>query len=264
MTHIIKHFGMATTAIAAVLALSTTPSFAQDTGTPPDPVADTSVQTPASADPLAPEPVADDSPVAADTPVPPAAKPKVEKRTAVRQPVKAAPSRPAASSTVRRVSATATAPAAAPAAAEPIVPAPLPAEPQQPVAAAPTAPPVAEPVPASDTSDGLMSDFMAEPMLPIAGAAALGLIALGGAGIVMKRRRRRREDEEFEARQRALDMAEAEATPEPSPGCRSPSRSGLRADVRRPHSRSGSGQGQLGGAFRCGFPDPPGGQGKAS
>ena len=58
---------------------------------------------------------------------------------------------------------------------------------------------------------------MAEPMLAIGGAAALGLIALGGAGIAMKRRRRRREDEEFEARQRALDMAEAEAAPEPGP-----------------------------------------------
>src|SRR5881394_1927561 len=107
MTHIIKHLGKATTAIAAVLALSATPAFAQETGTPPDPVADTSVQTPASADPLAPEPVADDSPVAAETAVPPAAKPKVEARTAVRQPVKAATSRPAAPSAVRRVSATA-------------------------------------------------------------------------------------------------------------------------------------------------------------
>ena len=219
MTHIIKHFGMATTAIAAVLALSATPSFAQETGTPPDPVADTSVQTPTSADPLAPEPVAEDSPVAADTPIPPAAKPKIEPRSAASQHVKSSASRPAAPSTVRRVSATAPAATAAPAAVEAAGPAPLPAQPQPqpPAAAEPAAPLIAEPVTASDTSDGLMSDFMAEPMLPVAGAAALGLIALGGAGIVMKRRRRRLEDEEFEARQRALAMMEAESTPELDP-----------------------------------------------
>lgn len=50
---------------------------------------------------------------------------------------------------------------------------------------------------------------MADPTLP-AGAAALGLLALGGAGIAMRRRKRRRENEEFEARQEALATDEAE------------------------------------------------------
>ncbi|HYC95929.1 MAG TPA: LPXTG cell wall anchor domain-containing protein [Sphingomicrobium sp.] len=51
---------------------------------------------------------------------------------------------------------------------------------------------------------------MTNETLPIAGAAALGLLALGGAGLVARRRKRRREDEEFEARQQALAMAAAE------------------------------------------------------
>jgi hypothetical protein len=54
-----------------------------------------------------------------------------------------------------------------------------------------------------------MSDLMDEPMLPV-GAAALGLIVLGGAGIAMSRRRKRRRDEEFEARQQALAMIDDE------------------------------------------------------
>ena len=53
-------------------------------------------------------------------------------------------------------------------------------------------------------------DLMSDDMLPIAGAAALGLLALGGAGIAARRRKRRREAEEFDARQQALATLEDE------------------------------------------------------
>jgi hypothetical protein len=47
-------------------------------------------------------------------------------------------------------------------------------------------------------------------MLPVAGAGALALLALGGAGLVALRRKRRRENDEFEARQEMLARLEAE------------------------------------------------------
>ncbi|MDP9423915.1 MAG: LPXTG cell wall anchor domain-containing protein, partial [Pseudomonadota bacterium] len=95
-------------------------------------------------------------------------------------------------------------------------PAPLPAEPQPPVNAEPAAPPpVAAPVPESSATEAPASDLMTNETLPIAGAAALGLLALGGAGLVARRRKRRREDEEFDARQQALAMAAAEPEAKP-------------------------------------------------
>jgi hypothetical protein len=54
-----------------------------------------------------------------------------------------------------------------------------------------------------------MADLMSNEMLP-AGAAALGLLALGGAAMAMHRRKRRREDAEFEARQQALAAIDEE------------------------------------------------------
>ena len=81
----------------------------------------------------------------------------------------------------------------------------------------PDATAAAEPAPASNmpnSIDELMANDMA---LPIAGAAALGLLALGGTGIAMRRRKRRREDEEFAARQQFLDAAEAESEAEAEP-----------------------------------------------
>ena len=47
------------TAIAAVLALSSTPLVAQETTTPPDPVTETPSNPPPVADPLAPAAVAE-------------------------------------------------------------------------------------------------------------------------------------------------------------------------------------------------------------
>jgi hypothetical protein len=72
---------------------------------------------------------------------------------------------------------------------------------------------VAEPALTADTNATVLDDNM----LPIAGAAALGLLALGGTGLAVRRRRRRREDEEFEARQQALAALEAEPSPAERP-----------------------------------------------
>ena len=206
MTQHIEQFGKAMTAIAAVLAFSSTPLLAQEAA-PPE--ADTSVATPAPADPLAPEPSA------ADQAAPAAPQPKVETttttttsrteratRTATRAPARSTARRTAAAAPAARVPAPA---------AETPAPAPLPAEPQPPAMAAPPPPaPVAEPVPAVGPTDTSTFDLTSPDTLPIVGAGALGLLAVGGAALVARRRRRRREDEEFEARQQALDALEAE------------------------------------------------------
>lgn len=200
MTHKSIKSRTAMTALAAVIALSSTPLLAQDASVP-DPVADTAAETPVTVtpDPLAPDPAATttQAPDAADT-------------------SEAAPAARRSASTTRssrnRAAATAraapVAPVAAPAGevlAEPAVP--VLAEVAPPVAEPPA--PVAEPVPVEQTD-------MVEEYAPIAGAAGLGLLALAGAGLVIRRRRRRLEREEFEARQLALAHVEAEPQPEPA------------------------------------------------
>jgi LPXTG-motif cell wall-anchored protein len=62
----------------------------------------------------------------------------------------------------------------------------------------------AETAPASAAPDAQLADLLTGDALPIAGAAALGLLGLAGAGLIARRRKRRREDAEFEARQQAL------------------------------------------------------------
>ncbi|MEA1072479.1 hypothetical protein [Sphingomonas sp. LY160] len=185
------------TAIAAVLALTSPPALAQTAETPPaapTPVVETTGETPpvttTTADPLAPTtsaPVEETAPAetTATTEAPAAAAPAPVARS----------NRPAR--TVSRQAAAAPAPrTAAPVAQEAPAPAPVPAEapmaPPQPLAAASApaaAAPVANPVAAQDPT---IND-----MLPIAGAAGLGALALLGAGLVI-RRRRRREDEAHE------------------------------------------------------------------
>jgi hypothetical protein len=213
MTHIIENTGKAMTAIAAVLAFQITQSLAQDTSAPSEPAAETSAQTPETVDPLAPEPTAEESPAATDAAAPPAPRPKVETNRATAQRAKPASRNTAGRSTVRRASPTAPAAVTAAPATEAAAPAPIAAEPQPPAAVEPAPPPpIAEPAPAaSENVNTLMSDLMADDMLPVTGAVALGLFGLAGAGVVMHRRKRRRENEEFEARQRAL----AEIEPEP-------------------------------------------------
>jgi hypothetical protein len=211
MTHNIEPIAKAMTAIAALLAFSSTPLMAQDSA-PPDPATEASSETTAPADPLAAEPAAAE-PAATELAPPPAPRPKVE--TGTKKTASAAPtaSRSPVRPTARRMSAAApaaTAPAAV--AAQPAAP-DVPAAELPPVAAEPMEPtPVAEPTAAAGGSETLSSSLVANDMLPIAGGAALALVALGGIGLAARRRRRRREDEELEARQQALAMIDDEPT----------------------------------------------------
>jgi hypothetical protein len=181
-----KQYRLGTTAIAAVLALSSTSLAAQEVpSTETAPVeATTAAPEPAApaADPLAPaaEPEATSTPVetttAAEAEAAPAAKP-VAKKTAAKT-VRSAP----------KAAALAAAPVDAPA-SEPIAeaaPAPVPITSVEP---APAVAPVAEVEPAKDAE--------LNEALPIAGGAGALILALAGAGMAV-RRKRRREDDEFE------------------------------------------------------------------
>ena len=199
------------TAIAAVLALTSTPLSAQETTTPPDPVSETPADPPPVADPLAPEPA---EPAAAE----PEASEAAPAETAAPATTRRAASRARATTTNRAPSepVRSAAPASAPPAADPVaetMPAPPPVA--APVAEAP-APPIAEPAPASN-------DILAENALPLAAAGGLGLLALAGIGLAARSRRRRREREHFQANQQYLDEHAAEPTPEPEPVRNDPS-----------------------------------------
>ena len=188
------------TAIAAVLALTSTSLSAQETTTPPDPVSETPADPPPVADPLAPEPA---EPEASEAAPAETAAPATTRRAASR-------ARAATTNRAPSVPARSAAPASAPPAADPVaetMPAPPPVA--APVAEAP-APPIAEPAPASN-------DILAENALPLAAAGGLGLLALAGIGLAARSRRRRREMEHFQANQQYLDehVAEPEPTPEP-------------------------------------------------
>ncbi|MEO6113268.1 MAG: hypothetical protein ABIP07_02305 [Sphingomicrobium sp.] len=192
------------TAIAAVIALSSTSSFAQSVETPAPVVESTPIVTPVTPDPLAADPIVTTSaaePVASETAAPPAA--------TARRAAKA--SRPAARTrvTTRTVAAApAVAATAAPAIAAPVEP--IPAMPE--MAAPAPVEAIVEPTPVA-TETVLMDEA-----LPIAGAAGLGLLALAGAGFAMRRRRRRAEDAINEAKREQIDAApEAAIEPEPAP-----------------------------------------------
>lgn len=170
------------TAIAAVLALSTTPLHAQEA----DPVADTTVTTTASTPEPTAEPVSSETTTSdplAPTEVAPVA------TTAAEEPARTAPSAarsaPRAPTVVTRSARAAESVAATPAPA-PTAPAtatpvePLPSE----LAAAPMTPDVA---PVAAPTDSLVESG---DMVPIAGAAGLGILALAGAGMALRRRRR--------------------------------------------------------------------------
>jgi hypothetical protein len=204
----------AMTALAAAIALSSTPLFAQDASVP-DPVADTATETPepATPDPLAPDPAATTAaaPETGTTEAAPASKTSASR----------------AATTARRAASTARSPrsrtadpvrpAQAAQAAAPAVEAPA----EIPLPIAEAAPPVAEPaVPPATQAPPIDQANAIDDFAPIAGAAALGLLGLAGAGLAMRRRRRRREDEEFEANQWALNHAAAE--PQPAPAMAAP------------------------------------------
>jgi len=186
----------AMTAIAAVIGLSSTPSFAQSVDTPaaetPAPVTETTSAPIVADDPLAPAPTADTTTTA--DPLAPEATAKPVARKATPAKTTATRSRPAPARLASAAPAVAAAPAAslAPADITPAEP-PLPVQPE----AAPVAAPVAEPPATAETTTMAIN----EDVLPIAAAGGIGLLALAGAGLAVRRRRRRREEVEFEARQ---------------------------------------------------------------
>ena len=203
MTQKNMHVRSGLTAIAAVLALSSTPLAAQETTTPP---AEPVTETPApAADPLAPEPTTA-APAAAEAKPAATAKRATSTRRASTTTKAAASARPA------RQPVRAAAPAIAPAASAPTTEATA-APPPVPVAEAPMpepVAPVAEPAPAT-------TNLMADETLPIAGAAGLGILALGGIGLAFSRRRRRREElEHHRAAEAFLDQHPEASTPEPA------------------------------------------------
>lgn len=207
MTHTENIHRSGMTAIAAVLALSSTAVFAQD-ATVSQPVTETPATTAPVADSLAPvttTTTTETSTEVANDPLAPAA----------------AATTPAARTVTRRTTTRQTAsvprPARTTTAAQSAVVSPVTAAEPAPPVAVPIAPlatemaPVTGP-PAQETS--LFSD----DMLPIAGAAGLGLLALLGAGVAM-RRRKRRDAEQFAADEwiePALVAAPARVEPAPA------------------------------------------------
>jgi hypothetical protein len=209
MTHRNAKIRPAMTAIAAVLALSSTVLVAQAAPeaaqpvvqAPPTPVTQAPAIPVTESAPVAP--TASEPPVASD-PIAPTAEPattttKASKSTATRRtasvarPVKAAP----------RV---ARAPVAAPVAA-----------PTPTVEAAPTplvAPPAASPLAVAATPPVQEAPAASNNMLPIAGAAGLVLLALIGLWVAMRRRNVRRE-EEFAAVDQAEPAFEGPAPVDP-------------------------------------------------
>lgn len=223
MTYHIAPFGKAMTAIAAAVAFTSAHPPQQHASAAPLPTAETPADAPAATEPVAPEPVATEAPAATEAAPPPAPRPKVEtiraKAASAAAPKPAKASARAAPKPVRRASAPAAAPEPSPAVAAAVAPAgeaaasPPPPVVAPPAIADPAPAPAAEPAPASGMAGALMADLLAEERLPYAGGAALGLLALGGAGLLSRRRKRRRENAAFEARQQFLDTAEGQAEP---------------------------------------------------
>jgi len=204
MTYHLKHARLATTAIAAALAFTSSPLLAQDAAPPPvtdqpaDPVA-----TPA--DPLAPEPAPAETTA---TPTRSKAAPTKAKATpTVRK--AASTTRSTATRTVTR--STAPAPAAEATASVPPPTETAPAVPE----IAPGPMPVADPAPVAEPASQAQAIDM-DQALPIAGGAAVGLFMLGGVAAVRRRRRRKQEDADEAAKLAYIDAAEQEhaAAPE--------------------------------------------------
>ena len=190
------------TAIVAVLALSSTPSLAQDAATavdaPPAPVA-------------LPEPIEMPAPETAPAEVaPPAAEATAEP---VAEPAtRAAP----AVAPVRRAAAPARRPAAGPAvtASAPAAAAEAPAAEPAPIAA-PVEAAVPTPIPVQQAAAPPAEASAADDVLPIAGAG-IGVLALVGGAVALNRRRRRADDVGYEPETVDGDHV-APAAPEPAP-----------------------------------------------
>lgn len=181
------------TALAAVIALSSTPLFAQSADEPIVTTAPAIEVTPA---PIVVEPVAT-TPTADTTAADPLAatattKPAARKASTVKSAAKARP-------TAARAASVAPAVAAAPSIAAPA--AEIPAEAMLPIEPEIAAPPVAA-APSAATNDTTMNE-----MLPVAGAGGLALVLLAGTGLAIRRRRRRAQEAEDAAWQQDLETA---------------------------------------------------------
>jgi hypothetical protein len=207
---------MGTTAIAAVLALSSTPLAAQEAPSTETPVVEAPAAEPIpapvtepAADSLAPEPVAESSAPAETTAVEaepaeaaPAAKPvaKLAATKPVRMAERSAPRASASAASAQPEART-----------EPVTEAPA-ATPMAAIEASP------EVVPAAPEPQ---QDAQLEEALPVAGGAGALILALAGAGMAVRRRKRREEDEMVLDRQAYAENTDAALQPieaeEPAP-----------------------------------------------
>ena len=201
-------FRPAMTAIAAVIALSSTASFAQSAETPTPIVETSSAPAPQSPDPLAP-----DVSTSTSTPEPIASETTVAPATTARPAARVGrPATRTTSVTRARTAAPVAADVATPATPAPIDPLLVPPE-----MAAPA--PIAVPAESAPEAAPVAIDQMRiEEALPYAGAAGLVLLALAGTGIAVRRRRRRREDAIEDAKWQHIVAAPASAfEPDPAP-----------------------------------------------
>lgn len=201
MTHRTSKIRPATTAIAAVLALSATQLLAQ---TAPEATQPVMVAPAASVMDSAPVVTIPSEPAAtsASDPLAPSVKSTATKSTK--------------STTTHRTASVARAAKAVPPVAQAPVAAPV-ATPAEPVEAAPiviSAAPAAPAAAVVATSSAQNTSVESSGMLPIAGAAGLGFLGLVGLGLAMRRRRRRNEEELAAAEQDEFAVgAPAQADP---------------------------------------------------
>ena len=203
MTHRTSKIRPATTAIAAVLALSSTQLLAQ---TAPDAVQPVTVAPVTTVMDSAPVVTTPSEPLTTSTstsdPLAPSAKSTATKSTK--------------SATTHRTASVVRPAKAAPPVAQAPVAAPV-AAPVETVEAAPimvTAAPAAPAVAAVATPPAQNASVSSSGMLPIAGAAGLGFLGLLGVGLAMRRRKRRNE-EEFAAAEQDELAVEAPAQTDP-------------------------------------------------
>jgi MYXO-CTERM domain-containing protein len=201
MTHRTPKIRPATTAIAAVLALSATQLLAQ---TAPDATQPVMVAPTTAVMDSAPVATTPSEPLTTSTsdPLAPSAKSTATKSTK-------------STTTHRTASVVRPAKAAPPVAQAPVAaPAALPAETVEAAPITVTAGPAAAPAAVIAPPPAKNSSVASSDMLPIAGAAGLGFLGLLGVGLAVRRRRRRNEEEFAAAEQDELAVdAPAQADP---------------------------------------------------
>jgi hypothetical protein len=218
MKHNLVPIRPAMTAIAAVIALSSTPLLAQTAATPDAQSAPPVVAPPAPvSEPAAPAAVAQAAATDVTAPAAVQSAPQPAMKTmstpvehvadsaaaSIAQSVDSAPARrsagPAAfNSSHHAVRMTSTAPSAAPVAVKSVAASKTAAAPEAPAPAprAAAAAPAAS-APAASATSVRNSTTTEDETLPIAGAIGLGVIALGGAAYAMRRRKHRVQDDEL-------------------------------------------------------------------